>query len=235
MNCEQTLNNLPHLVVEGNTAATAPAAAGVSRRAILEHLRTCPECQMEYEALWHTASILENADEPIPPPELVGNIQQRVRELHQRKQLAFFANPLVWCLDRLKLDLSPRVVNATALLFFLMASGVIAKLAFFNNPPEPESGLMAMKKTMLQNVRISTAPWGVIKGTETETEAQQSMIAVQSERNRFFNPARASSKIWHTDTANANGQAGETSVASYSQDTVSEKLTVFWDHIKTEL
>ena len=29
--------------------------------------------------------------------------------------------------------------------------------------------------------------------------------------------------------------AGETSVANYLQDTVSEKLTVFWNHIKTEL
>ncbi|RKU30332.1 hypothetical protein C6499_06375 [Candidatus Poribacteria bacterium] len=239
MNCEQTLNNLPHSVIEENTEATERGSEGASRRAVLEHLRTCPECQREYEALWHTASVLESTDEPTPPPELVGNIQQRVRTLHQRQQLAFFANPLAWCLERLRLNLSPKVVNATTLLFFLIASGFIMKFAFFTNPPEPESGLMAMKKTMLHNIKISTSPWAVIKDTETETEdrrmSQQSVIAVEGEHNHFFNPTRTSSKVWHTDTVDANGQTGETSVANYLQDTMSEKLTVFWNHIKTEL
>ena len=239
MNCEQALNNLPHLVTEENTEATDRVSAGTSRRAVLEHLRTCPECQKEYEALWHTESVLESTGAPTPPPELVGNIQQRVRALHQRQQLAFFANPLAWCLERLKLDFSPKVVNATALLFFLIASGFVMKFALFTNPPEPEYGLTAMKKTMLQNIKISTSPWGVLKDTETETEnrhiPQQSIIAVEGERNHFFNPTRASSKIWHTDTVDANGQTGETSVANCLQGTVSEKLTVFWNHIKTEL
>ena len=109
MNCEQTLNNLPHLVIEEDTEATDRVSESAPRRAVLEHLRTCPECQREYEALWHTASVLESTDAPTPPPELVANIQQRVRTLHQRQQLAFFANPLAWCLERLKLDLSPKV------------------------------------------------------------------------------------------------------------------------------
>lgn len=239
MNCEQTLNNLPHMVIEENAEATDRVSEGASRRAVLEHLRTCPECQREYEALWHTASVLESTDEPTPPPELVANIQQRVRTLHQRQQLAFFANPLAWCLERLRWELSPKVVNATTLLFFLIASGFIMKFAFFTNPPEPESGLVAMKKTMLHNIKISTSPWAVIKDPETETEdrrmSQQSVIAVEGERNRFFNPTRTSSKVWHTDAVDANGQTGETSVANYLQDTVSEKLTVFWNHIKTEL
>ena len=239
MNCEQTLNNLPHFVVEENPEATDRVSAGTSRRAALEHLRSCPECQRAYEALWHTASVLESADEPVPPPELAGNIQQGVRELHQRKQLAFFANPLAWCLNRLKLDFSPRVVNATALIFFLIASGFAAKFAFFTNPPEPDSGLIAMKKTMLNNIRISTSPWAVLKDTETKTEdgrtSQQSITVAQGERNHFFNPTRNSSKVWHTDTTDPNGQIDETSVANYLQSTVSEKLTVFWDHIKTEL
>ena len=236
MNCEQTLNNLPHLVMKENAERTNRVSAGTSRRAVLEHLRTC---QREYEALWHTASVLESTEQPTPPPELVPNIQQHVRALHQRQQLAFFANPLAWCLERLKLDFSPKVVNATALLVFLVASGFVMKFAFFTSSPEPESGLMAMKKTMLHNIKISTSPWAVIKDTEAETEmrrrSQQSIIAVQGERNHFFNPTRNSLKIWHTDTTDANAQTGETSVANYLQDTASEKLTVFWNHIKTEL
>ena len=239
MNCEQTLNNLPHFVVEESPKTTDRVSAGTSQRAVLEHLRSCPECQMAYEALWHTASVLESTDEPVPPPELAGNIQARVRELHQRKQLSFFANPLAWCLDQLKLDFSPRVVNVTALILFLMASGFTAKLAFFTNPPEPDSGLIAMKKTMLNNIRISTSPWAVLKDTETNTEdgrtSQQSIVAVENEQNYFFSPTRNSSKIWHTDTTNANGHTGETSVGNYLQNKASEKLTVFWDNIKTEL
>ena len=239
MNCEQTLNNLPHFVVEESPETTDRVSARTSQRTVLEHLRSCPECQMAYEALWHTASVLESTDEPVPPPELAGNIQARVRELHQRKQLSFFANPLAWCLDRLKLDFSPRVVNATALILFLMASGFTAKLAFFTNPPEPDSGLIAMKKTMLNNIRISTSPWAVLKDTETNTEdgqtSQQSIMTVKGEQNHFFSPTRNSSKVWYTDTADANGHTGETSVANYLQNKASEKLTVFWDNIKTEL
>ena len=239
MNCEQTLNNLPHFVVEKSPETTDRVSAGTPQRAVLEHLRSCPECQMAYEALWHTASVLESTDEPVPPPELAGNIQARVRELHQRKQLSFFANPLAWCLDRLKLDFSPRVVNATALIFLLIVSGFAAKLAFFTNPPEPDSGLIAMKKTMLNNIRISTSPWAVLKDTETHTEdgqtSQQSIMTVEGEQNHFFSPTRNSSKIWHAETPDANGHTGETSVANYLQNKVSEKLTVFWDNIKTEL
>ncbi len=239
MNCEQTLNNLPHLSVAENANVTDAVADGVSRRAILEHLRTCQDCQREYEALWNTASMLENVDEPAVPPALAGNIQQCIREYHQQRQLAFFANPVAWCLDRLRLDISPRLVNATTLLFFLIASGFIMKTAFFTNPPEPESGLIAMKKTVLQNIKISTSPWAGLKDVETSTEngrmSPSSVITPEKESNHFLSPTNIGSKVWHTDYADANGQTGQTSVPGYAQDAASEKLTVFWNQIKTEL
>ena len=239
MNCEQTLNNLPHLVIKEEAKATDVVSGGVSRRAVLEHLRTCEGCQREYEALWNTANMLESVEEPEVPPELVGNIQQSIRELHQQKLLAFFANPLVWCLDRLKLDLSPRFVNATALLFFLIASGFIMKLAFFTNSPEPKSGLIAMKKTVLQNIKISTSPWAGLKDVETSAEdrrmSPQSVITPQNGYNHFFSPTSIGSKVWHADYADTNRQTGQTNVAGYAQDATSEKLTVFWDQIKTDL
>ena len=239
MNCEHTLNNLPHFVVEESPEPTDRVSAGTSRRAVLEHLRSCPECQMAYEALWHTASVLESTDAPVPPPELAGNIQARVRELHQQTQPAFFANPLAWCLDRLALDFSPRIVNATALIVLLIVTGFAAKFAFFTHSPEPDSGLIAMKQTMVNNIRISTAPWAVLKDTETHTEdqrtSQQPIVAVEGAQHHFFNPTRNSSKIWHAETPDTNGHTGETSVANYLQNKVSEKLTVFWDNIKTEL
>ncbi len=239
MNCEQTLNNLPHLVVKEDAQMAAPISEDVSRRALLEHLRTCPECQTEYEALWNTANILENAEAPIPPPELVGNIQQRVRQLHRRRQLAFFANPLAWCFDRLKLEPSPKFVNAIALLFYLVASGFVLKIAFFTDPMGPEFDLTAMEKTRLQYVKISPSPWAGIKNTETSVEdthtQQQAITTVQHDPDYFFNATPDASKIWRADTAAYEKQTGEASVVNYSQDVASEKLTVFWNHIKTAL
>lgn len=238
LNCEQTLNNLPHLVVKGDARTTEPISEEVSRRALLEHLRNCPECQREYEALWQTADVLENTATPMPPPELVGNIQQRVRQLHRQQQLAFFASPLAWCLDRLKLDLSPRVVNSIVLLFFLMASGFVMKLALFTNPQEPELGLTAMERTRLRHVKISPSPWAGIKDTETKAEnphiPQQSIVAAQQKYD-YFNTTQDSSKMWRTHTTSYEKQTRETSVVNYAQDLASEKLTVFWNHIKTEL
>ena len=239
LNCEQTLNNLPHLVAQGEARTTEPMSEGISRRTLLEHLRACPECQREYEALWHTTDILESTEAPIPPPELAQNIQQSVRQLHRQQQLTFFAGPLAWCLDRLKVDLSPRLVNAVVLLFFLVASGFVMKLAFFTDSQEPEFGLTAMEKTRLQHVRISPSPWAMVKDTETKMEdsamPQQPVIAVQHGNDSFFRPTQNSSEMWRTDTIGYEEQTGEASVVNYARDIANEKLTVFWNHIKTEL
>lgn len=239
MNCEQAINNLPHLVQQENAETREPNSNGISRRALLEHLRTCPECQMEYEVLWHTASMLESVDEPTPPPELAGNIQQCIRHLHKRQQVALFANPLAWCLDRLHLDFSPRFVNAIALLSYLIGSCFFVKLAFFTNPQEPEFGLTAMEKTRLQQVRISPTPWALLKDTNTQAEnrqtPQQAVITVQRGHNHFFLPTRETPGTWHTHTVRVSTQMDKPRAANYHQSDVSEKLTVFWNHIKTEL
>lgn len=239
MNCEQTLKHLPHLVQQENSETREQISNGISRRALLEHLRTCPECQIEYEALWNTASLLESVDAPTPPPELAGNIQQRIRYLHKRQRVALFANPLVCCLDRLKLDFSPRFVNATALLFYIIASCFFVKLAFFTNPQAPEFGLTAMEKTRLQQVRISPAPWGSMKDTKPKAEnrhtPQQAVIAVQHGHNHFFTTTRDVSETWRTNTVAISQQTNEPRVANYHQTPASEKLTVFWNQIKTEL
>lgn len=239
LNCEQTLNNLPHLVVKGDERTTEPISEGISRRALLGHLRTCPACQREYEALWHTANVLETTEAPMPPPELVGNIQRSVRQLHRQQQFASFAVPLAWCLDRLKVELSPRFVNAIVLLFFVVASGFVMKLAFFTDPQEPELDLTAMERTRLQHVKISPSPWALIKDTEVPVEnpntPQQPVVVVQHAQDYFFSPTQDSSKMWRTDTVGYEEETGDASVVNYARDIASEKLTVFWNHIKTEL
>ena len=238
LNCEQTLNNLPHLITKTDAQTTAPVPETPSRRALLMHLRTCPACQREYETLWQTANVLENTPAPLPPPELVGNIQERVRQLHRQQQVAFFASPVAWCLDRLKLDFSARLVNATVLLFFLIASGLVVKLGFFTDSREPGFGLTAMERQRLQHVRVSPSPWALIKDKETVPShaSQQSVIAVQAGADPFFGTTQRRAKLWRVEVVNGHEQTAETRTAGYSsEDVASEKLTVFWNHIKTEL
>lgn len=242
MNCEQTLNNLPHFVADDTPGGMSPPVPqGTSRRALLEHLRICPQCQIEYEALWHTADTLQNVDPPVPPPDLVRNIQQCIRDMHQRKLSQFLANPLTWCLHRLKVPLSPRViVNVTALLCLLIAASATVKLTLFNDPPTPESGLTAMRNTLIRNIRISTSPWGVIKDTESEagagdTPVGQRRVTNQRSPHSLFNAQQTAPKMWYTAPIDTAQQATETDVTSYFPGTAIRKLTIFWDHIKTEL
>ncbi len=242
--CEQVRKNLPHIVTDDTH--TDPH---ITRDALLTHLRGCPDCQREYELLWDTANMLENMDAPTPPPALLGTIQERIRHQHRQQHLAFFARPLAWCLDRLTFELSPRLVNGIALLFFLIASGVVVQQTLFTAPaPTPEYGLTAMERTRLQQVRVSPAPWAGIKDTSTEKEPTRTSqpvvitpLAPQATQDRFFSPAqRPASALWHTDTVTTGAVTTDTQETARnsgggSVDNTSEKLTVFWNHIKTEL
>ncbi len=232
MNCEQTRKNLG-LHRQGSTM----------KGSSLQHLRTCTACQLEYEALWHTATVLENLEAPVPPPALVGKIQQGIRRLDKRQHVALFANPFAWCLSGLKLALSPKFVNVIALLFYLIASGSIVKLVFFTTQPGHDFGLTAMEEASLRNVKISPAPWAVIKGTKTEPAAVTIDI-IHPKRHHEVN-------ISHTDDMwRPRGADTEKSkwiqarnlqlphietVNTLSTIAVNQKLTVFWNHIKTGL
>ena len=227
MNCEQTRENLVlHRCGADGSRETQIAA--------LQHLRTCTACQVEYEALWHTATVLENVEAPVPPAGLLAQIQQGVRHLHKRRQVAFFANPLSWCFDRLKIELSPRLVNAIAMLSYVLASAFLVKLAFFNGSPEPEFGLTAMEESRLRNVRMSRASWGMLKG------ADKAHIAAAQKSERAENPADTAQRVnqfFGLDTVNLwIPRTVETSDTLQREvQTADQKLTVFWNHIKTSL
>jgi len=241
MNCEQTHKNLPHLILKAHEQDSM--AKGVSRSAFLRHLRACMACQSEYEALWQTATVLRNLAAPIPPPELVGNIQQRVRNLHKRRHVAFFSNPIAWGIGLLKLELSPKFVNAIALLCYLIATSFFVKLAFFANPQETELGLTTLEKTRLRHVRISPASWALLKDTQIETDpgpvakstAQRETIVVSPGINDFFDATLNSAQMWRTRAANTVKETVDTTFAGYPSGTANEKLTMFWSHIKTKL
>ena len=138
MNCEQTRE---HMIIHRQD----DKSTGTKRQEFLEHLQGCNKCQVEYEGLWHTATVLESLEAPEPPPELLGNIQQNIREFHRQNQTAFFANPFSWLFRTLKLDLSPQFVNCVALLCYLIASAFIVKFAFFTDTSNQNLGLTAME------------------------------------------------------------------------------------------
>ena len=235
MNCEQTRKQLV-LHREANTHSPE------LQNAALRHLRTCTACQVEYEALWHTATVLENAEVPIPPAGLLAQIQQGVRHLHKRRQVAFFANPMSWCFERMKIELSPRLVNVIAMLCYVLASAFLVKLAFFTGSPEPEFGLTAMEESRLRHVRMSRASWGLLKGAEKERAAPAAVPAQKTEpaEKRFRTAPQNTQRVNQFFTLDAvkmwMPHAVDTSETLQREvQTADQKLTVFWNHIKTSL
>ena len=100
-------------------------------RSSLKHLRSCESCQKEYEGLLHTAAVLENLESPDPPPELLGKIQDQIRELHKKQNTAIFAAPFSWIIGKFKFNLSPKLVNGVAMVCYLLVSVFLVKIIFF--------------------------------------------------------------------------------------------------------
>ncbi len=226
MNCEMTRQNL--VLHRQDTVLK-----GANRREFLEHLRHCEPCQIEYEGLWHTAALLDNVETPIPPPDLAEKIQQQIRTAHKQQQVAFFANPMSWVVDKLRLKISPQFVNYAALLFYMLASVFLVKLAFFTSTPEQDTGLSTMQEARLQQIRVSAASWGSLKNRILKTDSPlihrtltKNDMALPSQ---FFSTTAA--KMWR---AKSIGTALET-VDLQLAGTSDRKLALFWNDIKTKL
>ena len=226
MNCKQTRENL---VLHRQDSMLQ----GTKRREFLRHLRGCKVCQVEYEGLWHTATVLGSLEAPEPPPELLGNIQHQIREVHKRKQTAFFAAPISWLFGKFKLEISPQFVNCVALLCYLIASVFLVKLVFFTDTPEQDFGLTAMEETRLQHVRIAPSPWASLKHKGVRNDKALPTETQRESRVSFTTPFAGieSVEMWHTHPTNKATETADTHFVS----TVSEKLTVFWSDIKTNL
>ncbi len=226
MNCEQTRENL---VLHREDSMLK----GAERRDFLQHLRGCKACQVEYEGLWHTATVLGNLEAPEPPPELLGNIQRQIRETHKRSQTAFFATPISWLFGKMKLKFSPQVVNYAAMVCYLIASVFFVKLAFFSDTPEQDFGLTAMEETRLQRVRIAPSPWASLKHKGVRNGEALPTETPGESRVSFTTPFAGieSAEMWYTHPINKVTETVDTHIVS----TVSEKLTVFWSDIKTNL
>lgn len=226
MNCKQTRENL---VLHRQD----PILKGAERREFLQHLRGCKACQVEYEGLWHTATVLGSLEAPEPSPELLGNIQRQIREVHRTGSTAFFAAPITWLFGKFKLDISPVFVNCVALLCYLIASVFLVKFAFFTDAPKHEFGLTAMEEARLRNARISPSPWASLKHGSAKIEKSLSTEALRESHVNPISPfvGNESADMWHARSTNKVTE----DVDGHFAKTASEKLALFWSDIKTNL
>lgn len=227
MNCEQTRENLV-------LHRQASKLKGADRRAFLQHLRSCHECQIEYEGLWQTATVLGSLEPPEPPVELLGNIQNKIREVHKQRQTAFFAHPISWLFGKCKLNLSPKFVNSVALLCYLAASAFLVKFAFFTNEQPPQDfGFTAFEETRLQYVRISPSQLASVKYGTAKTDEKQTVRTLSndlvSHENHFV--GIQTSEMWNSHPINR----GTETIDVHLSNTAEKKLTLFWSDIKTDL
>ncbi len=227
MKCEQTRE---HLVLHRQDSRLT----GTKRQEFLKHLRGCENCQIEYEGLMHTATVLGNLEAPTPPPELLENIQNKIREIHRQNQTAFFANPFSWFFNKINLDISPRFVNSVALLCYLVVSAFLVKFAFFTDAPKQPLGLTAMEASRLVRPgQTSPSRLGSVKFDSTKVTKTPSTEVITENSVNLSRPfiGIKSDEMWHTDTNNQNADT----VDAHFPKTMNEKLTLFWSDIKTNL
>ncbi len=227
MKCEQTRE---HLVLHRQDSRLT----GTKRQEFLKHLRGCENCQIEYEGLMHTATVLGNLEAPTPPPDLLGNIQNKIREIHKQNQTAFFANPFSWLFNKVNLDLSPRFVNSVALLCYLVASAFIVKFAFFPDAPKQPLGLTAMEASRLVKPgQTSPSQLGSLKFKSVQEKSKLSSNVIGENSIDLSRPFvdTKSEEMWHIITDNQDGET----VDAHFQETMNEKLTLFWNDIKSNL
>ena len=232
MNCKQTRENLV-LHRQGSKLQ------GAERRVFLQHLRGCKACQVEYEGLLQTASMLGSLEVPVPSRELLGNIQNQIREFHKQRRTAFFASPISWLFGKFKLGFSPKIVNCVALLCYLIATTFLVKLVFFTDTPKqidvPEQnlGLTALEVSRLPYVRIVPSQLASLKHGIVNAK-KASTTKIESENNVVLSHPFVdfeSAEAWHTHVINEATEAVDVHLA----ENANKKLTLFWNEIKTNL
>lgn len=226
MNCEQARENL---VLHQSDAKLE----GTKRSEFFKHLRGCHRCQIEYEGLLHTAEVIGNLETPEPPPELLTNIQTQIREVHNRSRTALLASPFSWVFGKLKLGLSPQIVNCTALVCYILASAFLLKFAFFTEVKEDSLGLTAFQEARLRNARVSPSPWATLKHQDVRDE---NALSTNLTTEGAFSPPDQSvgikmEEIWYSNTVNDGTDTGDGRIINDA----SVKLTLFWNDIKTDL
>ena len=227
MNCEQTREKL---VLHRQESMFKDN----EKQEFLKHLRSCESCQEEYEALIHTGAVLENLDSPQPPPELLGNIQDKIRELHKKQNTAIFAAPFSWIIGKFKFNLSPKLVNSVATVCYLLVSVFLVKVIFFDDTSKDDFAMTASHDSRLPRMRISPSHWGSIKHEIKPTDNTKLIVTPSKPQGDLSDQFAGISEtdLWHTRTAN---EVADTVIDGQLSISTSNKLTLFWSDIKTNL
>ena len=115
-----------------------------------QHLLDCKDCQREYEQMWHVSLILDDLSALSPPTNLLADTQSKIRQVHHRQRLSSFVNPFNWLLSRFQLSPPPRLVNYAAIIFYVVVSVFLLKLAFL----EDDTAIPLTTKPLPAKVRI---------------------------------------------------------------------------------
>ena len=115
-----------------------------------QHLLDCKDCQREYEQKWHVSLILDDLSALSPPTDLLADTQSKIRRIHHRQRLVSFVNPFNWLLSRFQLSPPPRLVNYAAIIFYVVVSVFLLKLAFL----EEDTAMPLTTKPLPAKVRI---------------------------------------------------------------------------------
>lgn len=227
MNCEQTREKI---VLHRQESMFKDK----EKQEFLEHLRGCNSCQEEYEALLHTGAVLENIDSPEPPPELLGRIQDQIRELDKKQNTAIFAAPFSWIIGKFKFNLSPKLVNGVAMVCYLLVSVFLVKVIFFDDTSKDDFVMTAMQDSRLPRMRISPSHWGSMKHGIKPINNTKAIVPSNKDRGNLPDQFAgiSGSDLWHTRTAN---EVTDTVIDGQLSSSTSNKLTLFWSDIKTNL
>lgn len=152
-------------VIENLSLHSNPDLSNHERAEFKKHLVNCQACQKEYEAMLHTAAVLESLPALDPPADLVGKTQAQITQEHRRLRLAFFANPFARILSLLKLEPNPKFVNCTAMLFYLMLTVFLVKLTFFDATEPTATSERTPDRSLQPHTQIVGVPLGSIKAT----------------------------------------------------------------------
>lgn len=227
MNCEQTREKL---VLHRQESMFK----GDEKQEFLEHLRSCESCQEEYEGLLHTAAVLENLESPEPPPELLGKIQDQIRELHIKQNTAIFAAPFSWIISKFKFNLSPKLVNGVAMVCYLLVSVFLVKVIFFDDTSNDDFAMTAMDNSRLPRMRISPSHWGTLKHGIKHINNTNTIVTPSKDHGNLPDQFAGIPvpDLWHTRTAN---QVTDTVIDGQFTNSIRNKLTLFWSDIKANL
>ncbi len=139
------------------------------------HLETCPKCEAEYEAMLHTAAVLECLPTHAPPPDLGARIQKRITREHRRSRLALFASPFARLLTAFKFNPNPALVNCAAMAFYLMLTVFLVKLTFFSES-ENSRHVAPPTASVWRSAHVITTSWATIRGISIKIEETEPPI-----------------------------------------------------------